>query len=433
MRPLRHARRLLLALTFLAPLLGASLPDAAQARASHHTTASSPANGPTTKGTTTKGTSAKGSTAKGATAKGTAAAPAPVVALPALLVDMATGDVLYAENAGAPWHPASLTKLMTAYVAFQAIAEHRVSLDSVVTMSTKAVSQAPATSGLPRGDSLTLRDALYIMLVKSANDMAVAIAETVSGSTEAFAAEMNATAQRLGLSRTHYDNVNGLPDEDQVTTARDLAVLAIDLRRTFPQYDDIYRTQAVQLGKVRLKASNDLLSRLDGTTGMKTGYICASGLNIVATVRRGDRELLAVILGGSSARERDQLAARLVLRGFAGEFADEGRSVVELPNDMTAAPVDMKPLLCGRQAKAYVASRVKAFPFGLRGQPSYLGDRIAGDVHVATDFGVPGAAPAVIAPTDESAQGDTDAGDPSVAEAAASPASVPMPRPRRAR
>jgi D-alanyl-D-alanine carboxypeptidase len=202
-------------------------------------------------------------------------------------------------------------------------------------------------------------------------------------------------------------------------------VLAIDLRRTFPQYDDIYRTQMVTLGKVHLKASNDLLRKLEGTTGMKTGYICASGLNIVATVNRNGRELLAVILGGSSARERDQLAARLVLRGFAGEYPDTGKSVVEIPNDLTAEPTDMRPLLCGRQAKAYVASRVKAFPYGLKGKPSYLNDKVEGAVYAATDFGVPGEAPATITPTDETAQGDTDESED---DGDTAPAVVPMPR-----
>jgi D-alanyl-D-alanine carboxypeptidase len=359
----------------------------------------------------------------------------PTVHLPALLVDMATGNVLHEEYAGIPWHPASLTKLMTAYVTFQAIAEHRVALDTRVTMSAKAVSQAPASSGLPSGDSLTLQDALYIMLVKSANDMAVAVAETVDGSTDAFVTEMNATAQKLGLRRTHYNNVNGLPDDGQVTTARDLAVLAIDLRRTFPEYDPIFRTQMVTLGKVNLKASNDMLGRFEGTNGMKTGFICASGLNVVATVRRGDRELLAVILGGSSARERDQLAAQMLQQGFSGGFTDGGKNVVEIPDDQSLAPMDMKPLLCGGMAKAYVASRVKAVPFGLRGQPSYLSGRPSGEVYVATDFGVPGKAPVANPPaTDEPVEGDTNADDDSVDPPAATPAvaaPVPQPRPHR--
>jgi D-alanyl-D-alanine carboxypeptidase len=241
--------------------------------------------------------------------------------------------------------------------------------------------------------------------------MAVAVAETVAGSTDAFAAEMNATAAKLGLVGTHYNNVNGLPDDGQVTTARDLAVLAIDLRRTFPQYDDIYRTQAVTVGKATLKASNTLLAKFEGTTGMKTGFICASGLNVVATVQRGGRELMAVILGGSSARERDQLAAQLVLKGFTGEYQDGGKNVVQIVDQRGRAPMDMKPLLCGKQAKAYVASRVQAFPYGLKGKPTLLTDKVAGATYAAADFGVPGAAPVTTNPTDETAEGDTNADD----------------------
>jgi D-alanyl-D-alanine carboxypeptidase len=302
----QHARRLFAMVCLLAACLVPSTSYAATRHHHHHRPAA-------------------------ATAKQAAPAGPPIVVpTPELLVDMQTGNVLYEDNAGLPWHPASLTKLMTAYVAFQAIAQGRATLDTRVTMSVKAVNQAPSRSGLPAGDSVTLKDALYIMLVKSANDMAVAIAETLAGSTDAYAAEMNATAVKLGLTRTHYDNVNGLPDEGQVTTARDLAVLAIDLRRTFPQYDEIYTTQSVQIGKVSLKASNGLLAKLAGTTGMKTGYICASGLNIVATVKRNGRELLAVVLGRASVRERDQTAAQLLLGGFSGQYPDRGKSVVNI-------------------------------------------------------------------------------------------------------
>ena len=358
--------------------------------------------------------------------------PAPVAAAPIrldtplLLVDMISGNVLYESDAGTPWHPASLTKLMTAYVTFEAIAQGRISLDSRVTMSVKAVNEAPARSGLPAGDALSLQDALYVMLVKSANDVAVAIAETVGGSTDAFVAEMNATATRLGLSRTHFNNVNGLPDEGQVTTARDLAVLAIDLRRTFPQYDPIFRTHMVMLGKVSLRTNNEMLTRFAGTTGMKTGYVCGSGLNVVVTAERDGRQLLAVVLGSTSARERDQLAAQMLTRGFAGEFADSGKSVVNIVDDVASPPMDMKPYLCGPKAKAYVSQRLKDFPMGLRGQPSFLTDKVPPVIYAANDLGPvggPAVAPDAIKPTDDAqpAAGDgIDSGDP--------PAVQPAPR-----
>ena len=359
------------------------------------------------------------------------AAPLPVQVTPQLLVDMQSGDVLYESAAGVPWHPASLTKLMTAYVAFEAIAAKRVSLDTRVTMSAFAVSQAPGRSGLSAGDSVTLKDALYIMIVKSANDMAVAIAETIGGSTDAFVAEMNTTAQKLGLSATHYDNVNGLPDDRQVTTARDLAVLAIDLRRTFPEYDGIFSTQMVTLGKTNLRTNNELLARFAGTTGMKTGYICASGLNVVATVARGGRELMAVVLGGTSARERDQTAAQMVLGGFSGQYVSAGKSVVSIADEVGTPPVDMKPLLCGKFAKAYVTQRRAAVPLGLKGQQNYLTDRLPATIYQATASGpVSGATATQSAGADDStAVGDGPDGGADLTTPDTPAIAVPVPKP----
>src|SRR5882724_5222910 len=205
----------------------------------------------------------------------------PSFAIPMLLVDAATLQVLYAEDAGQPWHPASVTKLMTAYLAFAAIKDGRVTLDTPVTISQHAWNQAPAKSGLDIGESVTLKDALYIMLVKSANDMAVAVAETVGGDEKSFVAQMNAMAQHMHLDATHYDNANGLKSPGQISSARDLAMLALYVMRDFPQYADIFNTQWVQLGTHKLETSNGLLEHFAGTTGMKTGFICQSGINIV--------------------------------------------------------------------------------------------------------------------------------------------------------
>ncbi|HHY50361.1 MAG TPA: D-alanyl-D-alanine carboxypeptidase, partial [Alphaproteobacteria bacterium] len=290
-------------------------------------------------------------------------------------------------DAGQPWHPASLTKLMTAYVAFAAIAAGRISLDTPITISRNAWNQAPSKSGLAVGSAVTLKDALYIMLVKSANDIAVAVAEAVSGSVPAFVAEMNAMARAMGLTATHFVNPHGLHAEQQVTSARDLAVLALYIRRDYPQYLPMFATEAVKLNGHLLETNNSLLEHFAGTTGMKTGYICASGLNIVATVERAGRRMLAVVLGGSSARERNELTAELLLRGLSGAVRGTGISVTQIAN-LDAEPVNMRPLICGKQAKAYVAEREAAFPLGLKGQPSYLTDRIEGSVYVATDLGI---------------------------------------------
>jgi D-alanyl-D-alanine carboxypeptidase len=331
----------------------------------------------------------------------------PAWATPMLLVDASTYEVLYAEEAGVPWHPASLTKLMTAYVAFAAIRAGTVTLDTKVKISQNAWNQAPSKSGLDVGSSITLRDALYILVVKSANDVAVAVAETVSGSVPAFVEEMNAMAAAMQLSATHFVNPHGLHNEEQVTSARDLAILALILKRDFPEYGDMFRTEVVELGNARLESNNGLLLHFSGTTGMKTGYVCASGLNIVATAERGGRSLLAVVLGGSSARERNEMTAELLLRGYSGAAGGTGQNVVQLSNQDGPA-VNMRSKICGKEAKEYVAGREAAYPMGLKGQPSYLTDEIDGLRYTAVDLGVivegvplprprPGWAPAAVA------------------------------------
>lgn len=314
------------------------------------------------------------------------AAGAPVRAIPMLLVDADTMEVLYNEDGGRPWHPASLTKMMTAYLAFAAIKDGRITLDTPVTVSQNAWNQAPAKSGLEVGASITLRDALYIMLVKSANDIAITVAEAVGGNEKTFVEQMNLMASQMGLTATHFENPNGLDDPGQVTSARDLAMLALYIRRDYPQYLPMFQTEAVKLGTHTLESNNGLLETFEGTTGMKTGYICASGLNIVASVERAGRKLIAVVLGGSSARERNELTAEMVLRGLSGAVTGTGQNVVQLAN-MDVEPMNMKPFICGAKAKAYVKEREAAFPMGLKGQPSYLNDKIEGITYVATDLG----------------------------------------------
>lgn len=311
----------------------------------------------------------------------------PGMATPLLLVDMQTGEVLYNDDGGQPWHPASLTKLMTAYVTFAAIAQGRISLDTPIKISKKAWNQAPSKSGLAVGSSITLKDALYILVVKSANDIAIAIAEAVSGSSDKFVVEMNQMAKAMGLTATHYENPHGLHDAAQVSSARDLAVLTLYIRRDYPQYLPMFGTETVKLGTASLETNNGLLEHFQGTTGMKTGYVCASGLNIVATVNRAGRELMAVVLGGSSARERNEMAAELFLRGLSGAVKGTGQSIVDLRNT-AAKPVDMRSLVCGKNSKDYVLQRQAAFPMGLKGQPSYLTDQIERDTYTATDLGV---------------------------------------------
>lgn len=309
----------------------------------------------------------------------------PAFATPQLLIDMRTGEVLVEEDAGLPWHPASLTKLMTAYVTFEAIATGRVRLDTPVIISAHALEAPPSKIGAPVDTAFTLEDALYLLIVKSANDIAIAIAETVSGSEAQFVAEMNAEAVALRMSATHFINPNGLHDPLQVTSARDLALLALNIRHRHPQYAPMFATQSVRLGKARLRSHNSLLTRFAGTTGMKTGYVCASGLNLVATVEREGRQLMAVVLGGSSGRERGELAAQLFLRGLT-ETGGSGKLVTEVVN-RDVPPFNMRPFICGKQAKAYVAKRAAEFPLGLEGEPTYLTDNIEARIYKVSSLG----------------------------------------------
>ena len=312
---------------------------------------------------------------------------APARANPMLLVDMDNFNVLYAEDAGQPWHPASLTKMMTAYVTFEQIALGKVSLETPVVISKHAFNEAPSKSGLPVGSALSMQDALYVMLVKSANDVSMAIAETVGGDEAGFVALMNDAAARMGLTATHYANPNGLHDPSQVTSARDLAVLSLYIRQSFPQYLPIFGTGTVMLNGKKLESENKLLGSFAGTTGMKTGFVCPSGLNLVATVERNGRHLLAVVLGGSSGRDRNERAADLVLKGLNGAVQPNGQTVLTLANNPGAAPVDMRSLICGKDAKAYVAGQEAEFPYGLKGQPSNLIDTIVPASYTATDLG----------------------------------------------
>jgi D-alanyl-D-alanine carboxypeptidase len=312
---------------------------------------------------------------------------APAMANPILLIDRDTLQVLHAEDAGQPWHPASLTKLMTAYVAFEEIAKGTVTLDTPVTLSKYALTQAPSRSGLKVDTSVSLKDALYILIVKSANDMAVAIAETIGGNEASFVAKMNDVAQRMGLTATHFVNPHGLHDPRQVTTARDLAVLSLYIEQSFPQYMQMFRTSKVKIGKLTLESQNNLLTTFAGATGMKTGYVCASGLNVVANVDRNGRRLMAVVLGGSSGRDRNERAAELLLKGLSGSAQPTGQTLLGLANNAGVPPVDMRANICGKGAAEYVKAQEAAFPMGLKGQPSYLTDKIAAVEYSAVDLG----------------------------------------------
>lgn len=240
----------------------------------------------------------------------------PAAAGPALLFDAANGRVLYAEDQDNLWYPASLTKIMTAYLTFAALKAGRITLDQKIPVSEKAHVQPPSKIGMPVGAELTVELTLKAVIVKSANDASVMLAEAVGGSEENFVKLMNDTARRLGMSRTMFVNPNGLPAPEQVTTARDLAKLARAVLRDFPEHAALWSMSELHIGKLKLGTHNHLLRHYEGADGIKTGFICDAGFNVVASATRDGRKMIAVVLGETSGRERTVRAASLLEHGF---------------------------------------------------------------------------------------------------------------------
>ncbi|RTL68830.1 MAG: D-alanyl-D-alanine carboxypeptidase [Hyphomicrobiales bacterium] len=235
---------------------------------------------------------------------------------PALLFDAADGRILYAEDLDHQWHPASLTKIMTAYVVFEAIKEGKVTLETRIKCSELAHVQPPSKIGLNVGAEMSIQKGLEALIIKSANDVAVMLAEAVAGSQEAFVERMNATAQRLGMTRTKFVNANGLPEPEQVTTARDLARLSGAVFRDFPEYAHMWAMTETRVGKAQIRTHNGLLNNYAGADGMKTGFICDSGYNVVASATRDGHKLVAVVLGEVTGNDRSLRAASLLEHGF---------------------------------------------------------------------------------------------------------------------
>ena len=271
-----------------------------------------------------------------------------------LLIEAETGKVLHAENATYPWYPASITKIMTAYVTLQAVKNKRLTLDSLLTMSARAASQAPSKMGFKPGTTVTVDNALKMLMVKSANDIAYLIAEGVGGSVEKFSDEMNAASRRLGMTQSNWVNPNGLPAEEQVSSARDLAILARAMLREFPEYDSYWSIPAIKFGKKMMRNTNSLIGRYPGANGMKTGFICASGFNLVATASRGGKRLIAVVLGSQSSAVRGAKTAGLLERGFNGNglaWLAPSLGTVDALQAIDASPPDLREDMCGKHRK----------------------------------------------------------------------------------
>ena len=283
-----------------------------------------------------------------------AAAPRASHAEALLVVEADTGKVLQAENATYPWYPASVTKLMTAYVTLRAVKEGRLSLDTVLTVSPTAAAQSPSKMGLRSGTQVTVDNALKMMMVKSANDMAVVLAEGVGGSIDGFSAEMNKTARQLGMTQTSYVNPNGLPADGQITSARDLAILARAIIYNIPEYEYFVHIPSIRFGRRVTQNFNRLIGRYPGADGMKTGFICASGYNLVASATRNGRRLIAVVLGASSGKMRAVRAAQLLERGFANNNLSWLRPAMGTVDNLApidASPPNLRDEMCGGKRK----------------------------------------------------------------------------------
>jgi len=280
---------------------------------------------------------------------------APAKAGPALVFDLKSDLVMYAEEADRLWHPASLTKLMTAYLLFEALKANKLTMDSNLVNSKNARAQPPSKIGLPLGATLKVKKGIEILIVKSANDVAVMIAEKVGGTEPRFIKLMNATAKRLGMNSTKFYNPHGLPHEKQVTTARDMGKLARALIRDFPEHNHLYSLGSVKLGKRRMRSHNDLLRTYPGADGMKTGFVCASGFNVVASATRNGRRIVAVVMGARSTKARRARATKLLDHAFANYWWKTlfpiNFSAVSVGSDLNKGPANMRPIVCNYRPK----------------------------------------------------------------------------------
>lgn len=272
-----------------------------------------------------------------------------------LLFEPATGKALYEVNIDEPWFPASLTKMMTVYLTLDAVRAGRLTWDTKVPLSDKARAQPATRIGLRKGIDITVAQAVRGVILRSANDFSMALAELIAGSEEDFARLQNDTAKRLGMSRTHFKNPHGLPDTEQMTTARDFARLTMALGRDFPESIELFSTREVRIHKQTFHSQNELLRTLAGADGMKTGFTCGSGYNVVATATREGRRLGVVILGALTRNGRSKRAKDLLEAGFAYV---EGNDVEIDGQALKTVSLDQVPVSHGAETPAHDLTRI---------------------------------------------------------------------------
>jgi len=264
----------------------------------------------------------------------------------AIVVDAKTGKVLHESSADSRRYPASLTKMMTIYLTFEAMASGKIGKNTKVPISKNAAAEPPTKIGLKPGATITVDNAIKALVTKSANDISTALAEFLGGSESNFARLMTAKARALGMKSTVFRNAHGLPNTGQYTTARDMALLGIALREHFPRYYDYFSTRTVTIAGRQIRGHNNLLGRIKGVDGIKTGYIRASGFNLVTSIQVDGKSVVGVVMGGKTARSRDdQMAAllrkylpRASTRGGGGLIA--ARKVIEPTEVATASAAD---------------------------------------------------------------------------------------------
>ena len=257
----------------------------------------------------------------------------PVPAGPYIVVDAASGEALLERNAGVQWYPASLTKMMTIYIVFEELKAGRMTLSTTLPFSENARNKPASKLVLAPGQGITVEQGLQALVARSANDVATAFGERISGSEPAFAQRMTETASRLGMSATQFRNANGLPDQGQVTTARDMAILGVALIKDFPQYYSYFATKEFMLGNQRIGPGIKFIDLYSPyADGLKTGFICASGFNIVGSAVRDGRRLVGVAFGFRRADLRDEFLVRLFDEAFALKTAGSRQMVWQLRN-----------------------------------------------------------------------------------------------------
>ncbi|PCI87072.1 MAG: hypothetical protein COB24_07780 [Hyphomicrobiales bacterium] len=277
-------------------------------------------------------------------------APILAQAKPQIVFDVSSGRVLSATDIDQKWYPASLTKIMTGYLAFHAITTRKdISLTTKITLSKHAASQPPSKLGIGAGRSLTMEKALEALFIRSTNDIAVGIAEKISGSEANFIDLMNRTAQLLGMSRTHFSNPHGLFKRDQVSTARDLAKLTHSILKQYPQFARFYSMRYLEIGGKKFRNRNGLLRNYQGADGMKTGFVCSSGYNLIATATRNGKKIAAIMMGGKNVKSRDEQVTTMLDSGFSQLTTNNisnNATIYTAQRQAYKPPFDMRPISC---------------------------------------------------------------------------------------